>query len=103
MSAYLITSKARATCCPVCAEPVLLGVSEGLTIRVDPYPVATDIEILAIIAGRQAYTLWAGQLVARLGNSVLPGPVLITHRCGYILRVPTSTPPAAPEAFVPPF
>jgi hypothetical protein len=103
VSAYLITSKARAACCPVCQEPVLLGVSEGLTVRVDPYPVAPDIELVAIIAGRQAFTLWAGQLVARALNSPLPGPVLITHRCGYVLRVATSAAAPVPEAFVPPF
>ena len=104
MSAHLITSRARARLCSVCAEPVIEGVCEGRTVRVDPYPVPAELEIVAIIAKRETYSFFAQTLVARLGNSPVSGPVLISHRCGLILRVPPPpAPPAEPEAFVPPF
>ncbi len=101
MSAHLVTTEAKARLCPRCAEPILVGVSQGLTVRVDPYPLAAELEVVAIIAGREVYSLHARMLVRRLGNSAVSGPLLVSHRCGHILRVPP--PPAKPDCFVPPF
>lgn len=107
MAGHQITTRAGPGVCPVasCAAPVVEGFSEGLRARCDIYALTPDQEFAAILAGRETYSLTEDRrLVRRLGNSTVPGPVLIAHRCGFGFDPPPSPArPTAPEAFVPPF
>jgi len=102
VSRHLITSKAAPGTCPRCRELTLTGVVEGLSFRVDPYPTAADLEIIAILLGRRTFTLYGRELIYRTGQVGLPGPVLVQHVCGASLRDTRPVPPA-PPCFVPPF
>jgi hypothetical protein len=79
---------------------MIVGVSEGRTVRCDPYPIAKNIEVAAIIAGRVTYTWHLGMLQRR--PPILTGPVLANHVCGKILPH-VAPPPSPPPCYVPPF
>lgn len=104
MSRHLVTTTAVAGMCPGCREPVLTGISEGLTVRADPYPLTRDLEVAMIIAGRDTYTLtFAKTLVRRLGNTLMSGFALPEHKCGFVIRVPAPPAPPRPDLRSPPY
>lgn len=107
MTAHLATTAVTGTIHAMCGAPVLVGLAEGLTARVDLTPLNRAGEIVALIVGLQTYTLTRAGLVHRdarriAGTSLRhAGPVLSEHRCGR--QTPTehrshTAPPAAAPA-----
>lgn len=109
MSQHLITTVATETDCPRCGAVILAGVAEGLHARVDPTPLTSDAEILALAVGRWTYTHTSvGELVRRdfgriTGNRHLRGPTLPDHQCGQRLAPVPPPPPAVTADDIPPF
>jgi hypothetical protein len=84
---YLISTQARVKICPRCRSVILVGVSEGLTTRVDPLIAGRQDQAFAIITRRGVYTLINRTLVARV-DPYGHWPVLIEHRCGQPIGQP---------------
>jgi len=99
---YLITTVPAAGRCGRCQSWILIGVSEGLWARVDPFPLERRWEIVALLSGRSCFTLTARTLIERDGY-LRPGLVLAEHRCGQRLGYSITKPPAAPTPEYPPF
>lgn len=79
---HLITSRAKLGTCGSCGSMVIVGITEGLTVRVDPWSLDQLAEVVAIMLGRTTYTLDSSRrLVARCGGT-LTGPALTDHVCG---------------------
>lgn len=80
MSAHLITTTATVRTCPRCARPILAGIAEGLSARVDLTPVTDTFR-----DDRATYSLIAGQLHERDDFARAAGlprwPVLAAHAC----------------------
>lgn len=103
MTAYLITSPVAGTIHALCHTPVLIGVAEGLTARVDLTPLNQTGEIHALCDGLQTYTLTRTGLVhrdaRRIAGTTLTGagPILAEHRCHRLIPAghrAITTPPA---------
>lgn len=91
---HFVTTTATAALCPRCLNLTLIGISEGLTARVDTLELAPAAEVEALLAGRQTYTLTrGGELVHRDADRItsgLAGVTLGAHNCP---RTPTEHPP----------
>jgi hypothetical protein len=86
MSRHLETTAPLVHTCRRCDRPVIYGLAEGIPARVDPAPLAGPLaEALAVVAGRQTYTLTRTGLVqrdaGRRSDPSLTGPVLAAHHC----------------------
>jgi hypothetical protein len=82
---HLETTRVFVDTCRRCGRTVLFGLAEGVPARVDPLPFDPPAELLAVIAGRQTYTLRLSGLIhrdaGRRSDPTLVGPILAEHRC----------------------
>lgn len=77
------TTAAVAKICPRCRQPIFTGVSEGVHVRADPYPLDEEREMLAGLAGREIYVFspWTNHLIVKEGFRWPSGAVLMAHVC----------------------
>jgi hypothetical protein len=101
---HLITTTALPSLCGRCRGLTLVGLSEGLIARVDPYPVARDMQVVAVLAGRWTYVLIGHQLHHHVG-SPYGRVILAEHRCGQPLprTVPAIQRVSRPQWTEPPY
>jgi hypothetical protein len=83
---FLETTAPLVHTCRRCERPVIYGLAEGLPARVDPAPLDGPLaEALAVVAGRETYTLTRIGLVqrdaVRRSDPSLTGPVVAQHDC----------------------
>lgn len=99
---HLETTAVVAVACSRCREPTFHGVVFGLHVRVDPYPLSREMEIIAVFANRSTYTLttFANQLVPRSATVALRGPVLMEHMCYKTLKPSPATADTSRNAFI---
>jgi hypothetical protein len=99
---HLETTAVVAVACSRCREPTFHGVVSGLHVRVDPYPLSREVEIIAVFANRSTYTLttFANHLVSRSVTATLRGPVLMEHVCYKTLKPPPATADTQRDVFI---
>lgn len=90
---HLITTEAWPGTCRKCHRGVIAGVSEGLTVRVDPARCGLLDQAVAVVTGRLTYTLINRTLVQRV-DRWSHWPVLAEHRCGWPLGTMATMAPA---------
>lgn len=65
MADHLATTRARPDTCHRCRDPILIGLAEGLTARVDATPLPDrNAEITALLAGLRTYTRFSNDELA---------------------------------------
>lgn len=65
MTDHLVTTRARSDTCHRCQDPILIGLAEGITTRVDAAPLPDrDAEITALLAGLRTYTRFSNSELA---------------------------------------
>lgn len=65
MTDHLVTTRAKPDTCHRCQDPILIGLAEGLTARVDITPLPDrDAEIAALLAGLRTYTCFSNSELA---------------------------------------
>jgi len=103
MSRHLVTTTVADRVCPRCQEMIFVGVSQGITARVDVYPLTTEVEIMALLQGRWVYAMIDHRLHRKVGSPRV-GVVLAEHRCGQPLpRTAVTSSEPAPVSDQPPF
>lgn len=72
MRKHLITTRAQPDTCHRCQDPILIGLAEGLTARVNITPLPDRAaEIAALLAGLHTYTRFSnGELAHRDANRI---------------------------------
>lgn len=91
MTDHLATTRAKPDTCHRCHDPILIGLAEGLTVRVDATPLPDrDAEIAALLAGLRTYTKFANnELAYRDANRIsekrepwlAPRQIHAEHKC----------------------
>lgn len=93
MADHLVTTRARTATCHRCQDPILIGLAEGLTARVDATPLPDhDAEIAALLAGLRTYTKFANNELAyrdagrirehqKRNPRLAPRPIHAEHKC----------------------
>lgn len=65
MADHLVTTRAKPATCHRCQEPILIGLADGLTARVDDTPLADrNAEIAALLLGLCTYTRFSNNELA---------------------------------------
>lgn len=82
---HLDTTAPLVHTCRRCGRPVIYGLAEGVPARADVAPVDQRGEIVAVLAGRQTYTLRRSGLIhrdaGRRADPTLAAPVVAEHGC----------------------
>lgn len=91
MSAHFISTRPHVELHRQCGRPILVGIAEGIRVRVDPAPLPIDLQLLAVL--RRVRLFWLDQVglaeitAARAGHR-RRHPVLPEHWCGYSWPTP---------------
>lgn len=82
-SSYLINRRAEPGWCKRCRVPLLVGLDEGISVRVDAKPIDRDAELLYLARGRRTYTLLVGGWLAYrdIERMRADGPIHVEHSC----------------------
>ena len=80
---HLISTKAAEVLC-WCGATIISGLDEGLTAKVDPWPLDSTDEIRVLLDNRRTYSLSCGYLTHRTPGRIrfgLKGTIHAQHRC----------------------
>lgn len=108
-----VTETYRPGVCPACKATVLVGITDGLTLHLDPARLDTPTEIAALTDGRRTYDLHPDRHAVHRGVIQIQAdrghPVHATHACHQPLpdtgpaHAPDHAPVLAPLPLDPPF
>jgi len=82
-SSYLINKRPVPGTCKRCRVALLVGVDEGVPVRVNAEPIDRDIELLHLARGRRTFVqLVGGWLAYRdIERFTIDGPIYVEHTC----------------------
>lgn len=83
------TRAAEVKTCPRCGALLIVGLSDGVTVRCDAIAITTQGEVLALFAKRMTYSLHRGVLLHRDNfriNAGRKGLTLYSHQCHTVIE-----------------
>jgi len=93
MTDHLVTTRAKPATCHRCRDPILIGLADGLTARVDATPLPDrNAEIAALLAGLRTYTRFSNDELAyrdadrirehhKRDPRLAPRQIHVEHKC----------------------